>query len=159
VQTAPNPSPTPTQARRFGAASAALIALTLGACAPAPEPLIDYDAPYLGGKGDTLVRPMPRPERIAQRRWLACPNAITHDDCGNGGLTNAPAGVVEPDPVDGPDLDVGGDRPDEPVPELPDPVTPPTPEPPAPEPEPEPEEPHEPPPETHEPPPVEECPA
>jgi hypothetical protein len=143
----------------------ATAALSLGACAPAPEPLIDYNAPYLGGKGDTLTRPMPRPERIAQRRWLACPNAITHDDCGNGGLTNAPAGVVEPDPVDGPDLDVGGDRPDEPVPELPDPVTPPTPEPPTPEPEPEPdlepepEEPHEPPPETHEPPPVEECPA
>lgn len=126
------------------ALTASLLALT--ACAT-PEPITDYNAPYMAGKGD-LVRPTPRPERVTQRRWLACPEALWNDDCGGNDDPVSAPDSVEPDRPSVPDVErPGPDRPSEPPVSAPEPE--PTPEPtpePSPEPEPEPE------PETHEPP-------
>ena len=132
-------------------------ATALAACAQGPEPITDYNAPYLSGKGSPVVAPVrPEPRPVAQRRWLACPNSAQSDDCGNGEIDRAPEKNHQPTTGGGPiNVFPELERPEptptpEPEPEAPAPE----PEPPAPEPEPEPE-----PPETHEPPPPQECPA
>lgn len=142
-------------------------ATALAACAQGPEPITDYNAPYLSGKGSPVVapvRPEPRPV-TTQRRWAACPEFP--DDCSSS--LAAPFSTQEEVDVDGPitedtrpdaDAPTGPGNPEAPDegpgdegPTRPEPEPPVTePEPPAPEPEPEP-------PETHEPPPPQECPA
>lgn len=109
--------------------------LALAACGtPAPEPLVDYHAPFLDGKapGVSDVRPMPRPAVTGQRIFPACDK--WPDDCGSTFTPPAPA------------TPPGWTRPDVPpfdfTPELPAPTPAPQPEPEG-EPEPTPEAPVE----------------
>lgn len=100
--------------------------LAMTACA-APEPIMDYNAPYSGkGAAPEVVRspvPTPRPEQ-GQLRWLACPEALWNDDCDSGGRNGTPARMDVDTPAGPPVLDVDPDRPvgpDRPVPEQPAP--------------------------------------